>query len=168
MIRAMLAHDDRGGIALGGTLPWPTVPRDWQWFEQHTRDGVIIMGGTTWRDSHMPRPYPQRTNCVVTRNPKSIQGADHVITADPVEGILSLEQLYPNRTLWITGGADLLNQTLHICEELWLSTIPGEWQSDTRLDLERIHREFVVIHTKTHPDVTFRRFAARSHRTEEI
>lgn len=156
MIRAMLAHDHRGGIALNGTLPWPTVVRDWQWFEQHTRQSLTIMGSRTWRDSHMPRPWPGRISVVVTGTPELYTDADRTITDLAPSTLAALAREYPQHKIWITGGQRVFDQALPLIEECWLSEIPGEWTSDTHIDLDRIHREFELVNAQHHPDVVFR------------
>ena len=70
-------------------------------------------------------PVPDRLSYVVTRNPNNCPEADGVIQGDIVQRILDLQHAHQDKTIWIIGGATLIEATLAIIDEFVLSRIPG-------------------------------------------
>lgn len=134
MIQAILACDENWGIGYKGELPWPKNSADLKWFKNNTLNGAVIMGRGTWNGG-MPKPLPNRRNIVITN--------------DPIEGVecYNLEQfkrmyhsIYENK--WVIGGAALLESTLDLIDEIWLSRIKGVYECDTFLPKEKILKKF--------------------------
>ena len=155
MIKAILACDDTGGVGNKGTLPWPHVKRDFQWFKDNTLGHVVVMGSATYLDPDMPKPMPKRKNVVVTSKPENCPLADDFINGDVVEGIRSVEQKYSSLITWIIGGPKIIEQTLDIIDEFYISRIPGEFECDAYLPLEAIEEKFFLTHEEEHSEVTF-------------
>lgn len=159
MIKAILACDDAGGVSKNGTLPWPHNSTDLQWFKTNTAGHVVIMGSTTWEDPHMPRPLPKRINVLVTSRPSYYGSqphkADHYISGDLSLSIPRLTAQYPGLITWIIGGPKIIEQTLDIIDEFYLSRIPGTYDCDTFLPLNKIEDKFTLNWQEVHPDVMF-------------
>jgi dihydrofolate reductase len=152
LIKAILACDDEGGVSKDGTLPWPNNPTDLKWFKDNTAGHVVVMGSTTWEDPHMPRPLPKRTNVLVTTRKEDYPGADGYISGDLVKEIKELEDTCPGLIIWIIGGPKIIEQTLGIIEEFYLSRIPGEYDCDTFLPLMKINSLFELDHLEGDPE----------------
>lgn len=150
LIKAILACDDEGGIGRYGTLPWPRNKTDLQWFKCNTEGHIVVMGSSTWKDPHMPTPLPNRVNLVVTSKPDdpSFKGAYMRITGDPIPVLKELAK--GSQDVWVIGGASIINQTMDVIEEFYLSRISGAYACDVFLDLDRIketyNRDVVVQH----------------------
>ena len=155
MIKAILACDENGGVGNKGTLPWPHVKRDFQWFKDNTVGHVVVMGSATYLDPDMPKPMPKRKNVVITSKPENCPLADDFINGDVVEGIRSVEQKYSSLITWIIGGPKIIEQTLDIIDEFYISRIPGKFECDAHLPLEAIEEKFFLTHEEKHPEVTF-------------
>jgi len=155
MIKAILACDDAGGIALNGTLPWPTNSKDMKWFKENTKGHVVVMGSSTWIDDHMPRPMPQRTNVVVTTRPDDFPGAHQYLSGDIAHQVCLVADDYPGLITWIIGGTKVIKQTLDVIDEFYISRIPGDYECDTFLPLDEIVEDFELSFTEEHPEVTF-------------
>ena len=155
MIKAILACDDYGGVSKNGTLPWPHNSRDLQWFKDNTAGHIVIMGSTTWEDPHMPRPLPKRINVLATSRPAEFPGADHYISGDLNKSVKLIEEEYPSLITWIIGGPKIIEQTLDIIDEFYLSRIPGEYACDTFLPLHKIKEMFTLRSGEDHPEVRF-------------
>lgn len=155
MIKAILACDDAGGVSKGGTLPWPHNSTDLKWFKENTAGHIVIMGSTTWEDPHMPRPLPKRINVLVTSRPIDYNGADHYISGDLNKSIKLIEEEYPSLITWVIGGPKIIEQTLDIIDEFYLSRIPGEYDCDTFLPLDKIEDMFTLHWQEENPGVTF-------------
>jgi dihydrofolate reductase len=102
-------------------LPWH-IPEELRWFKKMTTGHVIIMGRKTW-DS-IGRPLPNRETIVVSRSALTIPGV-HVVC--------SLSELRPEadpRDFFIIGGAQLFNQALSLCSDLYLTLVKREVRGD--------------------------------------
>ena len=152
MIKAILACDDEGGVSKNGTLPWPNNSTDLRWFKDNTAGHVVVMGSTTWDDPHMPRPLPKRTNVLVTTRKEEYPGADGYISGDLVKEVKELEDTCPGLIIWIIGGPNIIEQTLGIIDEFYISRIPGEYDCDTFLPLMKINTLFELDHTEGDPE----------------
>ncbi len=129
MIRAILACDDDWGIGKGGGLPWPNNPADLKWFKETTLNGTIVMGRRTW-DSLPFKPLPGRRNIVVSDTMKQ-QNDVEVIRSDIYRSrmnVLSYED-----DVWIIGGSNLIENSLTLIDEFWLSRIQGTYDCEVFL-----------------------------------
>jgi len=157
MIKAILACDDYGGVSKKGTLPWPNNSRDLRWFKDNTAGHVVVMGSTTWEDPHMPRPLPNRQNILVTTrmsnyiNPRP----DAYITGDLNIHLKALAEQNPGLIIWVIGGPNIIEQSLGVIDEFYISRIPGEYACDTFLPLKKIESLFVLTTVIHETGVTF-------------
>ena len=46
--------------------------------------------------------------------------------------------------VWIIGGAQLVNSSLDIIDELWLNDVGGDYQCDVHLPKEQINKMFAA------------------------
>ena len=155
MIKAILACDDLGGVSKEGTLPWPNNSKDLRWFKDNTAGHVVVMGSTTWDDPHMPRPLPKRTNVLVTTRREDYPGADAYISGDLAKEVKELEDTCPGLIIWVIGGPKIIEQTLDVIDEFYLSRIPGAYSCDTFLPLDKIEDVFTLNWQEAHEDVLF-------------
>jgi len=159
MIRAILACDENGGVSKGGTLPWPKNTKDLAWFKKNTNNNTVVMGSKTWKDPLMPWPLPNRKNVLATSQKESFPGADVYIQGDLCSEIKKLSK---KDKVWIIGGINILEQTLEIVEELYLSRIKGKYDCDGFLPLEKIKKMFEKTWTEKHETVEFQIWKKRS------
>jgi len=157
MIKAILACDDSGGVSKDGTLPWPNNSKDLAWFKSCTSGHVVVMGSTTWEDPHMPRPLPNRQNILVTTRMSSYidPKPDAYITGDLNVHLKTLADENPGLITWVIGGPNIVEQSLGVIDEFYLSRIPGEYDCDTHLPMKKIETLFKVKWEEEHPEVKF-------------
>jgi len=155
MIKAILACDDAGGVSKNGTLPWPHNTTDLQWFKNNTAGHVVVMGSTTWQDPHMPRPLPKRVNVLVTSRPSHWNRANHYISGDLNTSVTRIAEKYPSLITWVIGGPNIVEQTLGIIDEFYISRIPGIYNCDTHLPIKKIQTLFELDWEEEHPEVRF-------------
>ena len=155
MIKAILACDDYGGVSKNGTLPWPNNSTDLRWFKENTAGHIVIMGSTTWDDPHMPRPLPKRTNVLVTTRKDDYPGADSYISGELNSSIAKIAEDHPGIITWVIGGPNIIEQTLGVIDEFYLSRIPGDYDCDTHLPMKKIESLFKVKWEEEHPEVKF-------------
>lgn len=134
MIHAIFACDENWGIGKNGALPWPHNSADLQWFKNCTGNTTVVMGRKTW-ESLPVKPLPKRRNLVVSKN--EIPGVE----TRTIEEIISTCEILSS-PVWIIGGAKLLEHTIGIIDEIWLSRIKGVYDCDTFLPKSLIQEKF--------------------------
>jgi len=154
-IKAILACDDHGGIAANGALPWPHNYTDMRWYQEHTKGHVIVLGSTTWCAPDFPRPMPLRINVLATTRPDEFPGAAQYISGNIADQVCLVADAFPNLITWVIGGRNLIDQTLDVIDEFYLSRIPGSYDCDTFLDVAAIEDQFELTFQEVHPEVTF-------------
>ena len=154
MIKAIMACDEDGGVGLNGKLPWPHIPLDYQWFMDRTFGGVLIIGRSTWDDPQLSHPMPDRISYVVTSRPESCPEAYGHLSEDLLNAIQELDNTYPDKTIWIIGGVNLIEQTLGIIEQFYLSRISGTYENDRFLPIDELNR-WNVSWEEVHSEVVF-------------
>ena len=112
MIKAILACDNGGGVSKDGTIPWPKNTKDLGWFKKNTINNVVVMGSKTWADPLMPWPLPNRVNVLATTREKEFPGADKYICGDLNKKLKNLKKEYDNKTIWVIGGPNIIEQTI--------------------------------------------------------
>lgn len=136
MIVSILASTNTGGIGNRGTLPWPKHKEDLAWFKRHTTDQIVVMGRKTWDDPMMPKPLPDRVNCIVSNRllPNyQVRRLHGDVTAE----IKTLAEQFPTKNVFIIGGQTLYEATNDLVERVYLTRMKGNYWCDTRINLER-------------------------------
>jgi dihydrofolate reductase len=112
-------------IGSGNRIPWH-LPEDFKWFKAMTTGNVIVMGRKTFES--IGRPLPNRTTVVLSRSGKDIPG---------VKVVRDLAELNPSdlefqgRSFFICGGAQIYEQALPLCSDLYLTLVSREVEGDT-------------------------------------
>lgn len=121
----MIAALDRDRvIGSEGQLPW-RLPDDLARFKALTLGKPIVMGRKTW-DS-VGKPLPKRTNIVLTRGDRAIEGA---IVVHDVEAALRAAGDAPE--VWIIGGGAIYELFLPIATHLELTHVEANVSGDAR------------------------------------
>jgi dihydrofolate reductase len=137
-------------IGAGNRIPWH-LPDDFRWFKQMTTGQVIVMGRKTFES--IGKPLPNRVTLVLTRSPKPISG---VQTISDLSQLNALDPALADREVFICGGAQVYQQALPLCSDLYLSVVQRVVEGDTvfppfedqfELVEEVLHRpEFKILH----------------------
>jgi dihydrofolate reductase len=146
MMKAILAADAGWGIGKDGTMPWAHNSADLKWFKECTLGSTVMMGRKTW-DSLPIKPLPDRHNIIISRNlsvdkydncdTMSIDTFKHI--ANTFESIAQYDNL---ETIWLIGGAQLLETMIHYLDEILISRIDGTYACDTFLPEQLIQKMF--------------------------
>ena len=139
MINAIFAVDEEGGLGKNGEMPWPPNKEDLKNFKKLTENQIVIMGRGTWESPDMPSPLPNRLNVVFTKNEIGVSGVIS-INGNVCDGILWVEEEYPEKEIFVIGGANILLQAKPIIQRIYMTQIPGHFDCDTKLDVT----EFLV------------------------
>ena len=109
-------------IGAGNRIPWH-LPEDFKWFKQMTTGHVIVMGRKTFES--IGKPLPNRTTIVLSRSQFQHPG---------VQTVRSLDEIAPlaaGRQIFICGGAQVYEQTLPLCSDLYLTLVKRTVEGDT-------------------------------------
>ncbi|KAL9586901.1 MAG: hypothetical protein Q9203_003699 [Teloschistes exilis] len=146
------------GIGLRGSLPWPPLKSDLQFFVRVTKRpppsttdeddheepirNAVIMGRKTF-DSIPPmfRPLKDRINIVITRSPSKLEsstgqsGDGDVIAASSIADGLNKLQYQPQTLgrVFVIGGAEIYKQAIGLkeCERVLWTRLGRDWECDT-------------------------------------
>ena len=143
-------------IGNGDGIPW-RIPAEFKWFRRMTLGNVVIMGRRTFES--LPKPLEGRVNVVLTRHPARLAeevaskerlagalvgSAAHRapdlaqldLPGTPrtevrfARGIESLARAGLTEKAWLCGGAQVYQQFLHECSDLYLSVINRTVEGD--------------------------------------
>lgn len=169
---AIAAVSRNGFIGNQGAIPWH-IPEEFRWFRRQTMGRVVIMGRKTYV-SLPNKPLKGRINVVLSRNPRSLLSTEAFAGAVvgtaahslPSRQLCFFPSLYPTELRLVhgmesliraglteqaclIGGAQIYEQFLGYCSELYLSVIDRETEGDARFpkfdhlfELQQVVAEF--------------------------
>ena len=112
-------------IGAGNKIPWH-LPEDFKWFKKMTTGQVIVMGRKTFEA--IGEPLPNRTTIVLTRSP------DGIPAVQTISSLSEIDLASPNlagRDIFICGGAQVYEQALPFCSDLYLTLVKRVVEGDT-------------------------------------
>jgi dihydrofolate reductase len=129
-VSAIAAMDRSGVIGAGGRMPWH-LPGDLKRFRKLTWGKPVIMGRRTF--SSLEAPLPGRYNIVVTHRPEFAAPGCKVVRS--VTEALSAARDHLLETggdeAMVIGGGRLFEETLSLCDRLYLTLVEGRFPGDT-------------------------------------
>lgn len=126
IISCIVAVDRNNVIGHKNKMPWH-LSADLKYFRKTTTGHCIILGRKNFES--IGRPLPNRTNIIVTRNKNFFHSG--CIIADSPEKALSEAFKLNESEVFITGGAEIYNQTIDYWERLYITEIDAEYHGDT-------------------------------------
>jgi len=104
-------------IGKGLEIPWH-IPEDFKWFKEMTMGQVLVMGRRTF-DS-IGRALPGRETMVLTRGNFIHPEVTVIQSLDEVAPLLA------GRTAFVAGGAQIYEQALPFCSDLFFFDLSSE------------------------------------------
>jgi dihydrofolate reductase len=136
-------------IGNGLEIPWH-IPEDFKWFKETTMGQVLVMGRRTF-DS-IGKALPGRETMVLSRGDFSHPDVTVIQSLDEVAPLLK------GRTAFIAGGAQIYEQALPLCSDLFLTVVQREVEGDVffpafedsfeEASVLRTEKEFCIVHYK--------------------
>ena len=156
MIKLILAVDDVGGIGKDNTLPWPHNSTDLKRFKALTSGHVVVMGSKTWNAEGMPKPLPNRVNYIFSNTMTEAKGAN-IVNGDVERAleIIALKHMY--KDIWVIGGSTLVDQCWDMFREMYITRIPGDFNCDTKINIDRLNKE-TVSQYQQYPELRFEKY----------
>lgn len=130
-------------------MPWPPNKEDFKWFRETTLNQVVVMGKTTWNSPDMPKPLPKRFNVVFTNSPAEVSTGADIVFSGKVDEILKFMDLeYEYKNVFVIGGVNILLQAKPALQKLYITRIPGTYESDTQINLPSFLEGFILTNTR--------------------
>ena len=146
MIKAIMAVDDMGGISRGQSMPWPKNSIDLKWFKKNTLNNIVVMGRKTWEDPFMPTPLKSRINVLITNNDHlQYRGADYYLSGNIIDQLKEINTNHKKTDIFIIGGSEIINLTIDIIEEFYLTRIYGNYECQKFIDISIIENNMKII-----------------------
>jgi dihydrofolate reductase len=132
MISLIVAMDRSGLIGKNGEIPW-RIKSELQHFKNVTTGGVCVFGRKTW-ESLPKKPLPDRVNIVISKSYFSEDNKTNILcsTISNIHNAINIcHNSFPNKEIFICGGASLYEQVLTFADRVYLSCIWGDYEGDT-------------------------------------
>ena len=123
MISIIVAVAENGVIGDKNTLLWH-ISEDLRNFKRITSGHPVIMGRKTFES--LGRPLPNRTNVVISRTTKHIEGCTVVDSLEAAIAMFSKEE-----EVFIIGGAQIYALALDIADKFYLTRVGRAYEGDT-------------------------------------
>lgn len=148
MITALFSLDQLGGIGYSGRFPWFNQwhidNEDWRWFDELTKNQVVILGSTSWQYwAHKKYPLTERQVIVFSHN-ASISRHSNVILCSGELGseLQKIQTRFPGKQVFVAGGADILGQSQNYLDEILLARRRGAWRTDAKIRISEFFQNF--------------------------
>lgn len=123
IVSAIVAMDLNRAIGKDNQLLWH-LPADLKFFKSTTMGYPIVMGRKTYES--IGRLLPGRRNIIITRNSDyQVKGAEVYHTLEHALQSCTEEKVF------IIGGAEIFNQSLHLISELYITSVKSTFEADT-------------------------------------
>ncbi len=119
--KAIAAMSENRVIGQGNKIPWH-LPEDFQWFKKMTTGQVVVMGRKTFES--IGRPLPNRTTIVLSRSLFRYPGVQ------TLSDLRQLDAKDESRDIFICGGAQIYEQALPFCSDLYLTLVKRHVEGD--------------------------------------
>ena len=106
-------------IGNGNKIPWH-LPEDFKWFKRMTTGNTVVMGRKTFES--IGTPLPNRTTIILSRSGFSYPGVR------TITGFAELNEEAGD--IFICGGAQVYEQALPLCSDLYLTLVKRTVEGD--------------------------------------
>ncbi len=118
MITAIVAHDEKYGIATDNGIPWD-IPQDRRYFKLKTINNTVVMGYKTYLTISIP--LKNRKNIVLTSHLNIKEG---FFVADSMSNILKMA----GNNFFVIGGQDIYKAFLPHIQKILVTRIDSNFK----------------------------------------
>ncbi|MEO5804016.1 MAG: dihydrofolate reductase [Verrucomicrobiota bacterium] len=119
--KAIAAMSENRVIGNGNKIPWH-LPEDFKWFKKMTTGQIIVMGRKTFES--IGKPLPNRTTIVLSRMNFQYPGVQ------TISDLSEINSANETREIFICGGAQIYEQALPGCADLYLTLVKRTVEGD--------------------------------------
>jgi dihydrofolate reductase len=139
MICSIVAVEQNQGIGFQGSMPWPRLDGDMNWFKERTTNNVVVMGSNTYRS--IGKTLPNRVNAVISS--KMHVGA--LTFGDPVEAVKELSSRYSKKDIFVIGGQSVYESLRDLVEVFYVTEIQAGYVCDKFFDLDYVKKNYPTV-----------------------
>jgi len=150
-MKAIFAVNAFDWFAVGNTMPWPRNTVDLQRFRKMTSGGTVVMGRGTW-DSDMPKPLPNRRNCVLSTTLVD----DRCEVFSTVDALLKAVEKDAN--VWVIGGVKTLWELQPQINTVYMTQFRSTETGDVSLDTAKFLENYELIDKEFFGDHVFKTY----------
>lgn len=150
-MNAIFGINANNGFGIGNTMPWDRSKEDMVRFRKYTTNNIVLMGKNTW-SSDMPKPLPNRRNCVLSSS--LIDNRCEVY--NNVESFLS--SVEDTTKVWVIGGVSILWCMRPYITNIYLSVFHINKDADVYIDVDEYLRDFEFVDKEFYTDHTFKTY----------
>jgi dihydrofolate reductase len=147
-MNAIFAVNSVDGFGLGDTMPWPRSSGDLSRFRLLTSGNTVVMGASTWL-SNIPRPFPNRRNCVLSST----------LVDDRCEVFPDITSLMMNikedERVWVIGGRHVLLGMRRYITMVYLTRFKSSQPATITLNTEEYLQGFTQTSSQDFGDHVF-------------
>ena len=137
-MNAVFAVNSIDGFGVGNTMPWPHSSEDMKRFRELTTGHTVVMGASTWL-SDMPKPLPNRRNCVL-----STTLVDH--RCEVYSNITSLlMDINEDEQVFVIGGAKVLWAFRPQIKRVYFTRHHSKQRADITLNADKYLEGFTLV-----------------------
>ena len=124
----IVAVDENWAIGNKGDL-LVRIPNDQKMFRMETTGKVVVLGRKTLDTFPQKQPLPNRTNIILSHNPKyTVKDA---IVVHSMEELLEELRKYSSEDVYIIGGDSIYQQMLPYCNVAHVTWIEHTYEADS-------------------------------------
>lgn len=123
MISIIVAVARNGVIGDKNNMPWH-ISEDLRHFKRVTTGHPVVMGRNTYLS--LGRPLPGRTNVVVSRTVKEIEGCRVAKSLEEAFAMFPADE-----EVFVIGGAQIYAQTMAVADRFYLTRVEHDYEGDT-------------------------------------
>jgi dihydrofolate reductase len=143
LIEAIVAVDEKYGLAKDGQIPWKSKT-DMNFFKQKTINNVVVMGSKTLLSLPKGSPLKDRLNIVLTNKCLNVNEdeKDNLLYFNELELLAFLQKpkkyiqedkykyLNKDYTIFIIGGKQIYDTFCSLCSTIWITKIKSDYKCD--------------------------------------
>ena len=137
-------------IGKGAGMPWD-VPDEYQQYLNFVSGNTVILGRKSYEI--FGADLPDGTSVIVISRTADFDGV--TVVPSLAEALTRAEA--EGKTVFVAGGGSVYAQALPIAEEMYLSTIKGDFEGDTYFP-EFDVTDWVVTEERDEPEFVFRKY----------
>ena len=146
MFELIITIDMNNGISKNGEIPWYIKDYD-IFFKDKTINNIIIMGKKTYFSLHKKnRPYKDRINIVLTRNPEEYSDLmdiyNNLFFVKNLGMALRIVTLNKSKKVFFIGGLKVFTNYNNLCDIIWIAKIKKKYNCDLKIDFEKLTYNF--------------------------
>lgn len=145
-MKLIVACDPLGGIGYNNKLPWNKIRGDLPRFKTLTNSGIVVMGRNTW-ESLPNKPLPGRLNFIVT--------SQELDLPDGAIAVPNLNHFRNFKNVWMIGGAQLINSSWDMIDEIHLTKTTDHYFCDSFIDLLYLEDNYTCTFIEAHGDHSY-------------